>query len=169
MDETALRRQIPDSVLPYPRGAYNRSKYIFWKVIYPLHNTGRDILLSAGLIHHPYPSGRQDFVLGHLAADRSVEEFVKYLGTQGFCNHFIAWRDSGEIVSVRRLVDFEWQYHLRIFADGEVRGHYEYTPESHPLWHVKEVRQVSRRQDFLSFLGDWVVPVGARVAALAKN
>ena len=76
--------------------------YLFWKMIYPLHNTGRDILLSTGLIRHPYPSGRQDFMLGMLAPDRSIEAFVKHLGEQGFFNHFIAWKDSGEIVSVRR-------------------------------------------------------------------
>jgi len=96
-----------------------------------------------------------------------VEDFVEYLGTQGFFNHFIAWRDSGEIVSVRRPVSFEWQYHLRIFADGEVRGHYEYTPESHPVWHMREVGQEERREEFLEFLGDWIVPVLASAFASA--
>lgn len=167
MDETALRKQIPDSVLPYPKGPYNRSKYLFWRIIYPLHNTGRDALLATGVIRHPYPSGRQDFILGNLVASRSVEDFVEYLGTQGFFNHFIAWRDSGEIVSVRRPVSFEWQYHLRIFADGEVRGHYEYTPESHPVWHMREVGQEERREEFLEFLGDWIVPVLASAFASA--
>jgi hypothetical protein len=156
MDATALRRQIPDSVLPYPRGFYNRSKYIFWRVIYPFHNTGRDILLSARIIRH---HGRQDFVLGRIAPGRTMEDFLHYLETQQFGNHFISWKDDDEVMSVRRLVDFEWQYHLRIFADGEVRGHYEYTPECHPRWHMKEVGQVFRREDFLRFLGDWIVPV----------
>ena len=173
MDEIALRERIPESALPHPKGAYNRSKYVFWKMIYPLHNTGRDILLSVGLIHHPYPSGRQDFMLGILAPDKSVEAFVKHLGGHGFFNHFIAWKDSGEIVSVRRPVDFEWQYHLRVFADGEVRGHYEYTPESHPIWHYYEVRQEERREEFLNFLGDWIVPGSTSVhtspSALSKN
>ncbi len=161
MDVTALRRQIPDSVLPYPEGIYNRSKYVFWRVIYPFHNLGRDILLSTGIVQH---HGRQNFVLGKIAPGKTIEQFMKYLETKGFANHFIAWQDDAEVVSVRRLVDFEWQYHLRIFADGEVRGHYEYTPESHPIWHVKEVRQVSRRDDFLRFLGDWVIP-----AAVAED
>jgi hypothetical protein len=156
MHRTALQQQIPASVLPYPKGAYNRSKYLFWRVLYPFHNAGRDILLSAGIIHH---SGRQDFILGYVAPGKTIEEFLRYLEGREFLNHFIAWKDDEEVISVRRLVDFEWQYHLRIFADGEVRGHYEYTPESHPLWHVKSVRQEERREDFVEFLGDWIVPV----------
>ena len=155
MDQTAIQRQIPASVLPYPKGAYNRSKYLFWRIIYPFHNVGRDALLSAGVIHH---RGRQNFVLGRIAEGKTLGEFLEYIQEQGFFNHFIAWKDDEEIVSVRRLVNFERQYHLRIFADGEVRGHYEYTPECHPVWHVKEIGQEDRREDFLVFLGEWIVP-----------
>jgi hypothetical protein len=155
MDSTALRQSIPDSVLPYPKGLYNRSKYVFWKVIYPFHTTGRDILLATNIIHH---EGRQNFVIGHIAPGKTVEDFLKYLETKEFANHFIAWNDEEEIVSVRKLVDFERQYHLRIFSDGDVRGHFEFTPESHPRWHMKKVGQEERREDFLRFLGDWIVP-----------
>jgi hypothetical protein len=155
MDETALRRSIPDSVLPYPKGFRNRSKYIFWKAIYPIHGTGRDFLLSLGVLHH---EGKQNYLLGHIAPGRTMEEFVKYLETRQCRNHFIALRDDDEVVSVRRVVDFEHQYHLRIFKDGEVRGHYEFTPESHPKWHMEKVGQEPRREEFLEILGDWIVP-----------
>ena len=153
MDIAALQKQIPDSVLPYPRGLYKRLKYIFWKVIYPFHNLGRDVLLFFGIIHH---EGRQDFLFGTLAPGRTVEGFLQHLEQHEFGNHFIAWEDDGEAISVRRLVDFEWQYHLRIYQDGEIRGHYEYTPESHPVWHLREVDMKECRTDFLSFFGDWV-------------
>ena len=155
MDEIALRQSISDSVLPYPKGFRNRSKYVFWKVIYPVHGTGRDILLSLGILHH---EGRQNYLVGHLAPGRTMEEFVKYLEGKQVCNHFVALRDDDEVVSLRKPVDFEHQYHLRIFKDGEVRGHYEYTPESHPKWHMKKVGQEPRREEFLKLLGDWIVP-----------
>jgi hypothetical protein len=155
MDENALRRSIPDSVLPYPAGAYNRSKYIFWKVITPFHNFWRDFLLSSGILKHDC---RQSYLIGELAPGRNIEDFLKYLERHGYGNHFIAWKDTDEIVSVRRLISFEHQYHLRIFSDGEVRGHYEYTPESHPRWHMKEVGQRPYDDHFLSELGDWIVP-----------
>jgi hypothetical protein len=54
--------------------------------------------------------------------------------------------------------DFDWQYHLRIFHDREVRGHYEYTPESYPLRHLKKVNMQHRREEFLHILGGWIVP-----------
>jgi len=155
MDEIALRQSIPNSVLPYPKGLRNRSKYVFWKVIYPVHGTGRDVLLSLGILHH---EGRQNYLLGHIAPGRSMEDFVKYLETQRFLNHFVALKDDDEVVSVRYIVDFEHQYHLRVFKNGEVRGHYEYTPESHPKMHMKKVGQEARRADFLKALGDWIVP-----------
>ncbi|MGD1003120.1 MAG: hypothetical protein ABR884_00905 [Minisyncoccia bacterium] len=155
MEETALRQSIPDSVLPYPKGFRNRSKYMFWKVIYPVHGTGRDVFLSLGILHH---EGKQNYLMGHLAPGRSMEDFVTYLAAQGFLNHFVSLKDDDEIVSVRRVMDFEHQYHLRVFKSGEVRGHFEYTPESHPKWHMEKVGQEARRDDFLAALGDWVVP-----------
>jgi hypothetical protein len=60
------------------------------------------------------------------------------------------------------LVDFKHQYHLRVFKDGEVRGHYEYTPECHPIWHLQKVGQEPRREELLGFLGDWIVALDAR-------
>lgn len=157
MDVVALHKQIPDSVLPYPKGFYNRLKYLFFgKFIYRFHNMGRDVLLFSGIIRHDL---RQDFPIGMLAPGRKVEDFLKHLERHQFGNHFIAWKDEGEAVSVRRLDGFERQYHLRVHHDGEVRGHYEYTPESHPLLHLREVSMEPRREDFLAWVGDWVTLV----------
>ena len=162
MDEIALRQSIPNSVLPYPKGFRNRSKYVFWKAIYPLHGTGRDILLSLGILHH---EGKQNYLLGRIAPGRSMEDFVQYLVERNIRNHFVALRDDDEVASLRRVVDFEHQYHLRIFKNGEVRGHFEYTPESHPKWHMEKVGQMARRADFLEMLGDWIVPASEDVLA----
>lgn len=153
--DSAYKGQIPDSVLPYPKGLWNRTKYAFWKLISPGYVRGRDTLLRLGIIHH---EGRQNFLIGTLAPGVKLEDFLVYLKTQQFGNHFIAWEDDDELVSVRRVDNFEWQYHLRVFKDREVRGHYEYTPEAHPAWHSMEVRWEPRRDDFLRFLGDWVIP-----------
>ena len=112
-------------------------------------------MLSLGILKH---DRRQNYVIGVLAEDRSVEDFLKYLEGRGYGNAFIAWKDTDEIISVRKLISFEHQYHLRIFSDGEVRGHFEYTPESHPRWHMKEVGQRPFDDHYLSELGDWLVP-----------
>lgn len=161
MDENALRQSIPDSVLPYPKGAYNRSKYLFWKLIYPFHNGGRDFLLSIGVIHH---EGRQNYPIGKIAPDKDIKDFLNYLEECGYGNQFVALRDDEEVISVRKVIDFEHQYHLRIFRDGEVRGHYEYTPESHPWRHMKKVGQMPYHEDELKFLEGWVDPVYSRLS-----
>ena len=155
MNETFTSR-IPDSVLPYPEGIWNKAKYFVWKyVISGGFEWGRDLLLRLGFIRH---EGRQNFVIGHLAPGVKVEEFLSYLITQNFGNQFVAWIDDEQVISLRRLDGFEKQYHLRVFKDGEVRGHYEWTPESHPKWHLQEKDMIPKREDFLRFLGDWVAP-----------
>ena len=154
MQVIALETKIPDPILPYPKAFWDRAKYFFWKALTPGFLFGLNALLRLRILRH---AGRQDFVLGRLAPDRKLEYFIQHLNTQGFYNHFVAWHDDGQIVSLRKLENFEWQYHLRIFSDREIRGHYEYTPESHPILHIKEVRMEDHRKDFLRLLGDWIV------------
>lgn len=74
----------------------------------------------------------------------------------GFGNHFIAWSDDSQVLSWRKINDFNHQYHLRVFSDGEIRGHFEYTPEGHPIEHFEEKDESFHRQEFLKFLGDFV-------------
>ena len=150
MEHAIAENAIPDSVLPYPEGFFDRLKYFAWKAISPGYEFGRNVLLKLHFIHH---EGRQHFVIGKMASGVTLQAFLKYLHSQGFANHFIAWKDDGQIVSVRKLVNFDWQYHLRIFNDGEVRGHYECTPEAHPQRHLKEIGLEARREDFLKILG----------------
>ncbi len=155
--KVSIKGAIPDSVVPYPGGVVNKAKYFFWKAYTPIHVWGMNLLLRLHILHH---EGRQNFLLGKLAPGVKLEDFLVHMHAQGWGNHFVAWHDDGQVMSIRKLVNFTWQYHLRIFSDGEVRGHYEYTPESHPRRHVKEVGMEARREDFLNFLGDWVIPAG---------
>jgi hypothetical protein len=54
------------------------------------------------------------------------------------------------------LTDFEDQYHLRVYKDGEICGHFEFTPEAHPIEHMEEVGEKNANADFLKFLGEFV-------------
>ena len=123
-------------------------------MITPIFPYLRDGLLSLGILHH---EGRQRYPLGWIPRGRSINELVEYLAQKGFENHFIAWVDTDEVVSLRKLSNFHWQYHVRIYRDGEIRGHYELTPEAHPIAHFKERGMESRREEFLGFLDEWVV------------
>ena len=129
-------------------------KKIAWFFIQPIHPFMRDGLLSMQVIKH---EGRQPYTIGKLRAGKTAEELRAYLITEkGFENHFPCWIDDGEVVDVRLRENFDWQYHLRIFKDGEIRGHHEYTPESHPIAHLKDQGSTARREEFMRFLEGWV-------------
>lgn len=157
--DQALRswaQRLPASRMVYPETLWKQMKYIFWHLYTPLHPFVRDTLVGVGLVRHTV--SRQDVLLGTIAPGESVRTLVQYLLENGYANHFIAWKDEGEIVSFRRVVGFEWQYHIRIFEDGEVRGHYEYTPECYPIRHMREIGWEARSNHFLDLLGDRIVP-----------
>ncbi len=147
-------RDLPYSAMIYPRSLRDRAKYVFWRVYTPYHPFVRDTALALGVVRH---EGRQHFLLGKVAPHISIQEFVERLVAQGFGNHFVAWEDEGELVSLRYVEDFKCQYHLRVFKDGEVRAHYEYTPECYPILHLREVGIEARRDDFLRMLGDTIM------------
>ncbi len=125
-----------------------------WKVLTPIFPALQHTLLRLRVIRH---KGRQPYLLGYLRPGATFDQLKAHLAKQGFGNHFIAWSDTDQILSWRKRTSFNEQYHIRFFKDGEIRGHYEYTPEGHPLDHFYEVGQTERREKFLEYLGDWVV------------
>ncbi len=151
---SAYAAGLPISKMIYPDQLINRLKYYIFKIYNPMHPFWRDLLLMLGLIRHTVD--RQDYLLGTLREDRKVEDLLAYLVQKGFGNHFIAWVDEGEISSLRLLENFEYQYHIRIFKDGQIRGHYEYTPECHPIHHLKEKDMRDGRELFSQILKGWI-------------
>ncbi len=135
----------------YPRSFTAWAKYLFWRIITPIHPYVRDLFLKLKIVRH---GGRQNFLLGKVARHITIQEFISHLIEIGYGNHFVAWRDDGELVSLRFVVSFMHQYHIRIYEDGEVRVHFEYTPECHPIWHLQEIGIEHRREEFLKLFGD---------------
>ena len=150
-----LERTLPRSEIVYPSSFADRVKYRFWRLYTPFHPVLRDTAINLGLASH---SGRQNFLIGKIAPSLALTDVVHFLVSCGYGNHFIAWKDDGEVVSLRRLDGFMYQYHIRIFADGEVRGHYEYTPECYPILHLKAVDQRDCRDEFLEILKGKIIP-----------
>lgn len=158
-------KTLPASKMVHPTASLaDRLKYTFWRVYTPFHHTVRDVFVWLGIRRALFIAGvitygeRQDFLLGHVAPQETHRSLIEHLLREGYGNHFVAWKDSGELVSLRKALDFRYQYHLRIFEDGEVRGHYEYTPEYRPWRHLREVGQEDHRIVFLELLGDRIVP-----------
>jgi hypothetical protein len=97
---------------------------------------------------------RQKYHVGWLAPHCTLVDLKKHLSSEwGFGNHFVAWEDSSQVLSWRKLTSFEEQYHIRVYSDGEIRGHYEYTPEAAPIRHFLEIGEQAKTRDFLKFLG----------------
>lgn len=137
------------------RTVINRFKTIFWFFERPIHPYIRDFLLKLHIIHH---HGRQPFHIGWLAPNDTAQDLRDYLVKyKGFEDHFPCWVDDGETVDLRFRQNFDWQYHLRIFDDREVRGHHEYTPESRPIAHLTDRDSTACTKEFMNFLGTWVV------------
>lgn len=147
---------LPRSRMIYPDTFLEKARYWFWHFYTPLHPYLRDLSISTRVIRH---NERQPFLVGKLDPARPVQEFVSHLIDQGFANHFVAWKDTDELVSLRRPDGFRRQYHVRIFTDGEVRCHYEYTPEYRPIQHLVRRGFEERSADFKEIVQDWVVPV----------
>jgi hypothetical protein len=127
-----------------------------WRKIYPIFPWMQKHFLKWHLVWHE--DGRQPYHLGWLAPGKTLKDLEKHLHEKwGFGNHFVAWTDRGQVLSWRKLENFEDQYHIRVFKDGEIRGHYEYTPESKPLAHFAEISEQARIEQFKKFLGDYAV------------
>ncbi len=160
MTPRQLVKEIPHARMAFPSSTADRVKYLIWRFYTPFHPLVRDASLAVGIVKH---SGRQPFILGHIAPQYTIEEVVMHLVRKhGFGNHFIAWNDEGEAVSLRRVVGFRYQYHVRIFTDGEIRGHFEYTPEYRPIQHMQEKGFEDRREEFLAFLGERIIATDKR-------
>ncbi|HWA32253.1 MAG TPA: hypothetical protein VG694_02285 [Candidatus Paceibacterota bacterium] len=135
---------------------WDKLKQKIWHRLYRVFPSWQRNLLKAGLIRHR--RGRQRYHIGWLAPGRTLEELKSHLHKEwGFGNHFVAWEDEGQVLSWRKLPDFRHQYHLRVFHDGEIRGHFEYTPEAHPIDHLLEIGERAANEEFLRYLGEFRV------------
>lgn len=155
-------RALPRSRVPFPSRLSHRAKYFVWRVYTPLHPRVRDVSVALGVVSASSKikkwGARQRYLLGTIAPNETIESVIQHLVARGYANHFVAWKDAGEVVSLRYVENFVYQYHIRIFEDGEVRGHYEFTPECYPLKHYHAVGSEDRRDYFLKLFGERIVP-----------
>lgn len=141
-------------------------KALFWRLVYALYPYTRNFLLRVGVLTH---YSRQPYRLGYIREDRSVEELRRYLITKGFHPNPMAWVDPGETLNVRKLLSPHYQYHIRVFSNHEVKGHFECTPERHPIAHLNELAMLPAKEYFDPLLQDWVRPTAPSTAPVAVS
>ena len=122
------------------------SKKVLWKIIYILWPPVLR-LIEILKLHN----SRQKFHLWYLRCC-SKEDFIHLLLDYGFESDIIAYRDPGQIVWMRKLDTPLYQYHIRLFIDGEIRSHYEYSPEAKPIAHSFEIGIQPRATFFKNIL-----------------
>ena len=124
---------------------------LFWKIIYTCYPPLLRVLEKIK-IH----SFRQDYLIGVLKKDASVKNLQEFLLSQGYEDCVLAWKDPGEILSMRKIDKEIFQYHVRLFDDGEFRCHYEYSSEGNPWGHVTEKVFERRSHYFKGLLKDFL-------------
>ena len=103
---------------------------------------------------------RQKYLLGHLNSNYNRDELRDLLLKHGFEIALIAWHDPGEVLSMRKIDRNIFQYHVRLFIDGEIRAHHEYSPEAHPINHLMETRFAPETSFFMGLLSQYLVLPG---------
>lgn len=122
----------------------------FWKFVYTFWPS---VLRTYEVFFHHH---RQNFLIGHLASQKTADDLKKYLIDNGFERAIIALKDPGEVLDLRKREGKEFQYHIRLFNDGEIRAHYEYAPEAHPITHCFCVCQEAKKEYFKELLGGFL-------------
>ncbi len=95
--------------------------------------------------------------MGRLNPKYSRENLKDFLLAKGFELTKISWHDPGEALDMRKVDKEIFQYHIRLFADGEIHAHYEYSPEAHPWGHFWESRFGPETEFFDELLGEYLV------------
>ncbi len=132
---------------------------IFWSIVYKIFPIVRNSLLFVGLIWHK--KIRQPFTVGYLKEGIELKDCQKYLKAQGFERNVLAWIDDGEVLSMRKIdpIQPHRHYHIRIFNDGEVCGHYEKMPERHPIDCLRKKGMENRSIYFRSLMAEFLIDV----------
>ena len=85
-----------------------------------------------------------------------LTEFWAYLLSPEYEDAVLAWKDPGEVLSMRKVDKLIFQYHLRIYVDGQVRGHYEYSSEGNPWRHITEQKFEPASEYFRPLLNNYL-------------
>jgi len=95
---------------------------------------------------------RQRYHIGQLEDKFKKTDLYRFLKIHGFEKGTLAWIDKDEVLRMRKRIGRFFQYHIRLFRDGEIKGHYEYAPEARPWKHFWEYFFHPRKRYFRKLL-----------------
>ena len=124
---------------------------MIWSVIYKIYPPILRFLEFCG-----FHRGRQAYHVGRIHDLGDLSTIKQHLKHEGFEDAVLAWKDSDELLNMRKVDNKKFQYHIRLFDDGEVRGHYEYSSEGNPWRHIREIGFTSSKKYFCEILNKWL-------------
>ena len=88
------------------------------------------------LDHEP---SRQPYHIANVEPNQTVQLYLMLISLYGYEDNFLSYLDADELFGIRKLhfkgVRMWYQTHIRIYKDGEIKGHYEIAPESNAQEH----------------------------------
>ncbi|MBP9851615.1 MAG: hypothetical protein KBC71_02790 [Candidatus Pacebacteria bacterium] len=127
-----------------------------WKKIYTnLCKNTQKLLQKTGLMKSP---GRQPYHVGWLTSSKTLEGLRLYLHSEwGFGKATKVAKDKEVVLSWAKITDNHEEYFLRVYRDGEIRGHFEKLPVTGVLEKPSEMGEKEAKEEFLKFLGEFYV------------
>lgn len=123
-----------------------------WHLLYAAHPPVRAALQIGGRHKDRHP-----YLLGLFNVEKyTIKDLAYHLIEFGFEKDRLAWKEEGEVLSMRKVDGKKFQWHIRMYKDGEVRAHYEYSPEVHPLKHLKHEVFKDDSDFLIPILGDYI-------------
>lgn len=99
----------------------------------------------------------RDFIQGKLKEEINLSDFKAYLHELGFEKNRLAWICKNEVLNLRKKLSDGKQYHIRVFKDRTVNGHYEWAPEFAPVLHWYQSLMKPKRSHFKRILGNFLI------------
>ncbi|HEY4477809.1 MAG TPA: hypothetical protein VJB09_00860 [Candidatus Paceibacterota bacterium] len=112
-------------------------------------------LQRAGLMKSP---GRRPYHVGWFASGKTLEDLRLYLHSEwgfGGCDKEV--KDKEIVLSWCKITDNHEEYFLRVYRDGEIRGHFEKLPVTGVLEKPSEMGEKEAKEQFIKFLGEFSV------------
>jgi len=122
-----------------------------WKIVYFLYPPLLRILERLG-----FHRRGQDYHIGYVKKNYSISDLKDYLEEEGFGASVLSWQDEGEVMNLRKVNKRMYQWHIRVFKDREIRGHYEFSSEGSPIAHIYKKLFIPEEKYFLNLFAKFL-------------
>lgn len=122
-----------------------------WKIVYFLYPPLLRILERLG-----FHKGGQDYHIGYVKKNYSISDLKDYLEKKGFEPAVLSWNEKDEVLNLRKVNKRIYQWHIRVFKDREIKGHYEFSSEGSPIAHICKKLFITEEKYYLNLFSKFL-------------